>query len=498
MRVLLIDPPFKRFTGFVSFYFPVGLAYLAASAREDGHEVAIFDVDAVVKGTDIDFSDEYGRLELYRQGLNNPSHTVWSEITHVLEEFRPDVVGVTAMTTKFGSVLRTVDLIKEYRRDIPVVVGGPHATLLPDQTLKSQSIDMVVRGEGEITFRALLKALERKGGLEGIEGVSFRMNGQIVHNVARPFAADLDQISFPARDLLRDQKNYSSEDMGVVMASRGCPFNCSYCCHVWERKVRFRSTDNIVEEIKRVRNRYGTTQFEFKDDSFTVNKQRTLQLCERLVAEKLGINWGCSTRVNLLDEELVERMKAAGCNAVKVGIETGSERILKETDKGVTFEQMRRAAALLNKHGLFWSGYFMMGLSMETVEDIRQTYDFMKELNPYYAGLGVYNPFPKTVLFDQGVRMGLLHEDVPLDHFFTRNPKDYYFVDPGRRVAAIDGATFNALAGEMMGAFHKHNTQMRNIVRRGWARRNAYKSDIRLLVSDVTKAIKWRLSGSTK
>jgi radical SAM superfamily enzyme YgiQ (UPF0313 family) len=498
MKVLLIDPPFKRFTGLVNYYFPVGLAYVAAAIRADGHEVLILDVDALEKGGAIDFNHEYERLELYRQGLNDHSHPVWSAIRQALDEFRPEIVGVTAMTTKFGAALRTVDLIKEYMGNVPVVVGGPHATLLPDQTFKSRSVDVIVRDEGEVTFRALLQALERKDDLDGIEGVSYRVNGEVCHNAPRPLATDLDQIPFPARDLLRNQASYSSVDMGVLMASRGCPFNCSYCCHLWGRKVRFRSVDNVLEEIKLVRGRYGTTQFEFKDDSFTVNKKWTIALCDRIIAERLSINWGCSTRVNLLDEELVEKMKAAGCNAVKVGIETGSERILKETDKGVTFEQMRKAASLLNKHSLFWSGYFMMGLPMETEEDVRRTYAFMKELNPYYAGLGVYNPFPKTKLFDQGVRMGLLHEDVELEHFFTTNPKDYYFVDPARRVAAIEGTAFNELASSMMAAFHKHNTQMKNIVRRGWARRNAYKSDIRLLAGDAAKAIKWRLSGSRK
>ena len=162
MRVLLIDPPFKRFTGLVNYYFPVGLACLAAAIRADDHEVTILDVDALEKGSAIDFSHEYARLELYRQGLNDRSHPVWSEVRQTLDEFRPEIVGVTAMTTKFGSVLRTVDLIKEYDRDATVVVGGPHATLLPDQTLKSKSVDIVVRGEGETTFRDLLRALRRR------------------------------------------------------------------------------------------------------------------------------------------------------------------------------------------------------------------------------------------------------------------------------------------------------------------------------------------------
>lgn len=491
MKVLLIDPPFKRFTGFVNFYFPIGLTYLGAVLRDAGYKVSIFDVDAVQKGTDIDFSDEYRRLELYREGLNNDNHTVWQEIRQVVEDFKPDLVGLTAITTKFGSVLKTAEIVKKYDPTLPVVVGGPHATFLPELTLKSDNIDVAVIGEGERTLVNFIKAVENRGDIHGVKGISFRQNGFVHHNRPQEFIEDLDRIPFPARELLANQTSYTSEDMGVIMTSRGCPFNCSYCCHMWQRKVRNRSIDNVIEEIRQVRGKWGTRQFEFKDDTFTLNRKRVEMLCDRLVSERLKINWSCSTRVDLLDEELIKKMKKAGCNVVKLGIETGSERILKETKKGVTFDQMREAARLLNKYNLFWSGYFMVGLPTETEEDIRKTYEFMKDLNPHYAGLGVYNPFPKTELFEQGVQMGLLHSEVEVDHFFNTNPKDYFFINPSQRVANIEKQKFYELLVFLMDEFHKHNTKLRNIIRRGWTRRLVYLREPILMFKDVKKAFKW-------
>jgi len=491
VRILLIDPPFKRFTGFVNFYFPIGIAYLASVLRNAGNEVVIFDVDATKKGTDIDFCDEYKKLELYRQGLNDNNHVVWVEMKRVLEDVDPDLVGITAMTPKFGSVLKTADIVKQFNPDLRVVVGGPHPTLLPEHTLKSRNIDIVVKGEGEKTFLYIVRSLRNNGNLHVVRGISYRQNGQVCHNPPQPYIKELDEIPFPARDLLMNRKNYSSEDMGVMMTSRGCPFDCSYCCHMWQKKVRNRSIYNIIAEIREVKSAYQTTQFEFKDDSFTLNRKRMFDLCERIISEKLRINWSCSTRVNLLDEQLIKIMKRSGCNVVKLGIETGSEKILEETKKGVTFGQIRRAADLLNKHKVFWSGYFMMGLPTESEQDIRKTYEFMKELNPYYAGLGLYNPFPKTDLFDQAISMGLLYSDVDLDHYFNTNPKDYFFVDPNRRVANIEKQRFDELVSYVMEGFNRHNRKLRNIIRRGWARRLAYSKDFKLLFGDIKKALKW-------
>lgn len=490
MKVLLIDPPFRRFTRFVNFYFPIGLASLASVLREAEHEVAVFDVDAVDRGDDL-AGYEYKRLELYRQGLNDGKHAVWREIEEVLKDYKPDLVGITAMTTKFGSVLKTAEIVKRYDPNIRVVAGGPHSTFLSDQTLESENIDIVVRGEGETTFLNLVNSLETKNGFQELDGISFRQNGDVLHNPPQEFIPVLDALPFPARDALMHPHNYTTEDMGGIITSRGCPFSCSYCCHMWQKKVRRRSAENVVEEVKAVKGRYGTTQFDFKDDTFTLNRKRVMELCDTMIAEKVNVNWACSTRANLLDDGLVKKMKKAGCNVVKLGIETGSERILKETNKGVTFDEMRRAADLLNRNGLFWSGYFMVGLPTETEEDILKTHEFMKELNPYYAALGVYNPFPKTDLFDRGVELGLITEEVDLSHFFDTNPKDYYFIDSEKRVQDMGKEKFDEISAFMMEKFHKHNTKLTNMLRRGWARRRVYARDRRLLVDDLKKAFRW-------
>jgi radical SAM superfamily enzyme YgiQ (UPF0313 family) len=491
MRILLIDPPFKRFTGITNFYFPIGLAYLAAILRNVGHSVTVFEADAVVKGSDIDFTNEYIRLESYRRGINEDTHKVWGEIKTVLEEFKPELVGITAMTTKFGSVLKTAEIVKKHDSGIPVVCGGPHVTLLPEQTLKSGDIDIVVRGEGEKTFPELINALKDNSCLKGIKGISFKHNGDIFHNPDQDFIEDLNALPFPERGALMNSRNYTSEDMGMIMASRGCPFNCSYCCHPWGKRVRSRSVKNVIEEIRMVKEKYGSRQFEFKDDTFTVNKNWVKEFCGQLISDSIKINWGCTTRADFLDEELVRLMKKAGCNVIKLGIETGSERILKETKKGVTFEQMKQAAVLLNKYGIFWSGYFMIGLPTETEDDIRKTFEFMKQLNPYYAGLGVYNPFPQTELFEQAAKLGLLHSDIDLNHFFKTNPKDYFFVNPSKRQIYIRKEEFDGLVKLLSKGFHKHNTKLKNIIRRGWARRLAYSADFKLLLNDIFKALKW-------
>lgn len=494
MRLLLISPPFKRFTGLINNYYPIGLAYLAATVKQDGHQVAIFEADAVVKPTSLDFTDELRRYDLYLQGVGDLSHPVWTEIRALLVSYRPDVVGIGAFTPQIASALRVADLCKEYDPDCYVVMGGAHPTVSPDQTVSHASVDFVIRGEGETAFRRLVATIETGTTDYGpINGLSYQRDGRVIHNPPSEFIKDLDSVPFPARGNLMNRQSYTSEDMGVMLTSRGCPFRCTYCYHPWKGKVHFRSIPQVIEEIKQVKRDYGTRQFAIKDDTFTVNHQHVREFCESLLGENLDVNWDCTTRVDRIDEDLLRLMLRAGCNVVKVGIETGSQRILEQTHKGITLDQSRRAAALFNKLGVFWSAYFMMGLPQETEEDILQTYAFMKEIKPFYAGLGVYEAFRFTELFDVGVEMGLLHPNVDLEHFFRTRPKDYYFVDPRRRVDAISPERFDRLVEQMTTAFHKHNTQFSRLARRGWARRKTYRKDTHLLLGDCKKAANWIL-----
>jgi len=339
----------------------------------------------------------------------------------------------------------------------------------------------------------LLEAIKNKNtSFREIPGVSFQEDGKVIPRRLTPFISDLDRYPYPGRELLLNQYKYTSEDMGVIMTSRGCPYKCGFCSHA--PKVRYRNLDNVIAEIRDVRDEYGTRQFAIKDDSFTVNRKRTMEFCRILINERLDINWDCTTRVNLIDDELLDITEEAGCNVIKVGIETGSERIMKEVNKGITLEQAKKAADLLNKHGIFWSAYFMMGLRQETEEDILKTYEFMKEINPFYAGLGVYESFRHTELFDLGVEMGLLYPEVEIDHFFRTRPKDYYFIDPRRRVVEIKPERFEELTDYMTKYFDKHNKAFSKMAKRGWIRKKSYFNDPGLLFGDLRKAANWVLN----
>lgn len=492
MKILLIDPPFKRFTRFVNYYFPMGLGYLAAALKKEGFkEVLIYEVDGAKKSHDIDFSDEYRRLNGYVKGLQDDDHEVWKEVLYTIEDYRPDIVGITVMTTKFGSALKVAKIAKKYDKDCCVVTGGPHATVCPELTMKSENVDFVVRGEGEEVFLELVKAIQNcDRDFKRIKGISYREDGKIVHNIPQKFL-DLRKYPMPSRESLINIKNYSSEDMGIIQTMRGCPFGCTFCSEA-RTKVRYRSLDDVMDEIRYVYEEYGTRQISFRDDTFLLNKRRVIELCNRIKEKGLKINWDCTGRVGLIDEEILDHIKSAGCNLIKIGVESGSERILKAIDKKITLEEIRKTANLLNKYKIFWSAYFMAGLPMENEEDLLKTYDFLRELNPYYGALGVYQAFPGTRLFEVGVESGLLHSEVGLDHFSRVNPKDYYFKDPKRRVSEIPSGRFDELINFMMDGFHEHNTQWKNMLRRAWARRLVYAKDYKLLFSDIKKALTWK------
>lgn len=489
-KLLLIEPPMRTFAGIFSFYFPLGLTYLSAAVKQAGYECRILDMDAAdAKAGSFDFAHEYERYGKYLEALNNPAHPTWQQMRELIRAENPDFIGITAMTTKFGSVIQTARQCKRLLPNVPVIVGGAHASTMPDLTLAIPEVDVVVRGEAEETLPDLLNHLHSGADLKGVLGISYRDGGSIRHNPDRPYVQNLDALPLPDRSALMHPQNYSSEDMGVMLNSRGCPFRCSYCFHMWQRRVRYRSVENIISEIRAVHAAYGTTQFHFKDDSFTVNRKQVEALCAAIRREPFRINWSCTTRVDLIDDDLLRVMKEAGCNQLSVGIESGSRRILQETDKDITHEQILEAAKKLNHHRIFWSGYFMIGLPNETEEDIRQTFAFLKRARPYYAGLGVYNPFPRTKLFDQGVQMGLLNPQPDLQHFLTTNPKDLFFIDPKRRVKSIPEQRFNALVTEAMEIFHQYNTRWFNMARRGFARRRTYMHDPSLLKRDLSKLL---------
>lgn len=494
MKILLIDPPFYRFIGYYNRYFPLGLTYLAAVLEKDSNEVLVYDADCNVNPTKMDFARLEDSYPLYLKSLKDDSHPIWQEIRERIRDFNPDIVGISVWTTFAGSSFRIASLCKDYDESIPVVMGGPHVSIKYDEVMKiCPDVDFLVRGEGEKIFVELIKAIDEiKRDFKNVNGISYRQKGEIVHNPPAKFIDDLDDVPFPARDLLLNKASYNSEDMGLLMTSRGCPYACSYCAtSIWERKTRYRSIDNVIAEIKQVIDKYGTRQFTFKDDSFTVNRKRVMEFCDKLIKEKIKISWDCNTRVNLVDEELLLNMKKAGCNSIKVGIETGSERILRLINKKISFDECIRAAKLFKKVGIHWTGYFMMGLPSETKEDMYQTLQFMKELDPDFASFSVYEPFPGTELFNIGIEKGLVQEERSLEDFYTISPKYYYTKDINRRVDTMSNEEFEQIENDIKKEFHKFNRKPSKILQRVKSRSRSYMSSPVMVWDDFKKFLSW-------
>lgn len=284
---------------------------------------------------------------------------------------------------------------------------------------------------------------------------------------------------------------YSSEDMGLIMTSRGCPFSCTFCA-TDSRQVRYRSIEHILREIRHVKDAYGTVHFTLKDDSFTVNRKRVADFCDALTRENLRIGWECNTRVDLVSEEMLRGMKRAGCNSVKVGIESGSESVLERMNKRITLDQIRAAAKLFRKAGIHWTGYFLIGTPGETKEDIYRTLDFMYEIKPDFAAIGVYEPFPETVMFHEGIRQGLVKPDMTMDDFYAVLPNHYYKADPRRQVKTIEPEQFERLEQEVKDRFYEYNKGFRRILSRAKARTIQYTRSPRVLYADFRKYLSWR------
>ena len=419
-KILLINPPFYRLMNSHFNGLSLGLCYIASVLSNNGHDVKIYNADYLNEtryANQIEIIDNYDN---YKQILQNPQHKIWGEIGKVIRDFSPDIVGITALTGTYKSAENIAKIAKEIGSNIVVVVGGVHPTLLPDESIENECFDYVVRGEGEQTFLELANGLKK----ENILGLTFRDDsGNVVHNQSRGYIEDLDSIPFPARELYLNETE--GMDYGYIITGRGCPFECTYCASkkIWNKQTRFRSEQNVMDEIKYVYGTFGTRSFYFIDDTFTLNRKRAKIICQMIIDAGLDIEWICDTRVDTLDEELLHLMKEAGCSRVKIGVESGSERILKKIKKGINKEQIRRAVSLIKDVGIDLTIYLMIGFPTETDSEVHETIEFARELDPNYYSLSILAPYPGTEIYDDVIRSGIT---LPKEHweYFFHQSKD--------------------------------------------------------------------------
>ncbi len=307
-----------------------------------------------------------------------------------------DLVGISSIVTTADQAYVILNRIKQ-ESSIPIVMGGPHVTFLPEEAL-GRGADFVVRGEGEETLPELIHYLEGQPGsdLSNIKGLSYRVGDEFRHNPDRPLIEDLSSLPWPDFSLMR---NYRHRMLVPVLTSRGCPFHCNFCqvTLLFGRGFRFRSTEDILSELKDLYSKDPRKTFFFYDDNFTANRMRTKELLSRMLEEKVTPRWTAMTRVDVIeDEELLGLMRKSGCGYVYIGLESVNPETLKSYRKGQTVEDIARAVKVLHKYGIRVHGMFMAGADEDETRTAMQTVRFAKRVGIDSMHFTLVTPLPGT------------------------------------------------------------------------------------------------------
>lgn len=387
MKILLITPPFsekERYGNLASvgtLYPPLGLAYIAAVGEREGHKVAVVESEAL----------GYSYEDIYDE----------------VERFKPDLIGMPTFLNTIQRCFIVADEIKKRLPHTKIVLGGVQVTLNPSDAITRDSIDFIVRGEGEDVFRDLLAALQGRMAIKDISGLIWKDKDNIVSNSPHGLIANLDILPLPARHLFPMELYHSSSQLRGkntlhLMTSRGCPFRCAYCTShmTFGKTFRYHSSQRVIQEILVLKEEYGADAIQFYDETFTLNRKRVIELCDEMLKQKIKLPWACFTRVNLVDRELLEKMKSAGCYQIFYGVEAASQRLLDIIKKDITIEQIENAFKWTKQAGIETLASFMIGLPTETEEEAYKTIDFAIKLDADYAQWQKTTPFPGTELYD--------------------------------------------------------------------------------------------------
>jgi radical SAM superfamily enzyme YgiQ (UPF0313 family) len=346
-----------------------------------GWDAYIWNGDLMPSGGENQYSEEMTAYNNYLVNQSAPDNPIWEEFDRVLNDVKPDAVGITALTPSYPSALRCAQIAQSYAP--LVIMGGPH----PSATdVVSPFVNHVVKGEGEAQLQLILadKAYYSPQALWPAKGVCIDKYG------------------------LLNRDNY-----GLMMYARGCPYPCEFCgSHkIWTRKVQWRGAADVVDEMEATYRAYDTRYFSFEDDTFTLNYDYTYELLAWMNRKQLneipGFRWTCNTRPDRLTPELLLHMRLAGCAAVAVGIESGNDRVLKKMKKKFTRQQVRDAVSMIKDAGLISSGQFMIGYPTETEAEMWDTVRLADELECESVMLSVAAPLPGTALYDEAVQLGM-------------------------------------------------------------------------------------------
>ena len=382
MKVLFLLPNYDSHI----IHPPLGLGYLASYLIKNKQIVSIF--DGTLKNASLD------------------------DYVKVISEFQPDLMGISVLTRGHNLAKEMVRTIKKKFSQIPIVIGGTQLTAAPKEVMEDIKPDFGIIGEGEETILELVRVLEKKKKIfTKINGLTFFSNNRIIINNLRPLIENLDNLPFPAWELM-PPKEYriapilepaKGFPIAPILTSRGCPYNCSFCASnaTWRRKLRFRSPENVLEEIKMLKKEYGVEEIHFSDDNFTMDIERAEKICDLLIKEKINLPWQCpnGVRIDRLTTSLLKKMKKAGCYSLSLGIESGNQEMLKNVQKQLDLKIVPGVLKMLRNIGIESYGFFILGLPGETKGSAKETIDFALNNDFDRVWFNIFTPYPGSSAF---------------------------------------------------------------------------------------------------
>ncbi len=392
MKVTFINPPQTnskyKFLGVVAP--SLGIGYIAAVLEENNIDVDVLDASA---------------LEL-----------TFEEIAEEIEKRNPDIISISALTPTIGVALDTADVVKITKPEAIVVLGGYHPTFEFAHVLEEKSVDIVIRGEGEYTMLELVHAVEEGRDLKDVQGLAFhdKDDGSLIVTDDRPIIQDLDELPFPALHLFPMEKykilNIST-NVATMITTRGCPMQCSFCSSaaLHGKILRRRSYMNVVDEVEHLLNDLdGIDTIAFMDDTFTLNTKFVKDFCAEIKRRNLKFWWGCTSRVDTIDEELLEIMKDAGCITLFFGVESADQTALDKMNKNITISKTIKAFESARKVGIRTIASCVIGMPEDTIENMKRTFNFVKSLKPSYALFSLATPYPGTRFYQESFEKNLI------------------------------------------------------------------------------------------
>jgi len=364
-----------------------GILSLATYLKSKGHSVKVIDQYQSVNEETVD------------------------DIKNKLIKFNPDFIAVPSFTTEIYNADKTAAFVKKILgKKIKVIIGGPHISALPDETMdKFANFDIGVIGEGELTLEEIVKGKR----LANIEGIIYRKdNGEIIQNQPREKLIDINKLPSPKYEFFDLEKYIQPVYSGFLRqkrkilvlpleTTRGCPFSCKFCFRTVGRQVRLKDPKKVVKETKELIKKYMIDRVDIIDGTFGISKEHALEICKLFKKEGLNrkIRWSVMCRANTLDEEIAKALKIAGCFYIGIGVEAGSDSVLQKSGKGITTKQIKDVITSAQKQGIEVHSYFILGLPYETEKDIKETAEFAKSLPVVGANFAILVPFPGTEIY---------------------------------------------------------------------------------------------------